>query len=109
MYLPPSLQLARQGASRLTLNWEETDRYTFANAPFAVPPTGLLRFAPPAPPSFNRPAIQDGKVDYYHHQAGFLGQFSISGMETGDCLFIAVTVPKAVLEGRAGRVPVLFW
>ena len=27
-------------------------------------------------------------------------------METGDCLFIAVTVPKAVLEGRAGRVPV---
>ena len=109
MYLPPSLLPARLGALFINPNQETTDSYTFANIRFAAPPTGLRRFAPPAPPHVNRRTIQDGNVDYFCHQAGFLGFFNISGVETEDCLFLDVTVPRAVLEGRAGRVPVLFW
>ena len=68
---------------------------------------GSLRFAPPAPPIVDRDTIQDGKVDYFCPQAGF--QFNITGVETEDCLYLDVTVPRAVLEGSAGPVPVLFW
>ena len=53
--------------------------------------------------------MQDGGIDYYCHQAGVGLQFNFSGETTEDCLFLDVTVPRAVLEGRAGRVPVLFW
>lgn len=95
------------------LNQKETyDAYVFANIRFAAPPIGALRFGPPQPPLVDRSEIRDGSV-------GFACPAALSGSsvlppgyeipQSEDCLFLDVIVPRKVLAGQLGQVPVLFW
>lgn len=97
---------------RATSYNESYDAYTFSNIRFAAPPTGSLRFAPPQAPLENRSEIQDGSIGGTCPQ----GQPAYSGSDlttkvgvSEDCLFLDVIVPRKVLEGDCGEVPVLVW
>jgi para-nitrobenzyl esterase len=80
------------------------DYRTFQGIPYAAPPTGSLRWAPPAPAAHwdgIRNATKPGND--CPQSADLLGD---PGSNTEDCLYLNVTTPTNV-DGQ--RLPVLFW
>ncbi|KDR73256.1 hypothetical protein GALMADRAFT_1341677 [Galerina marginata CBS 339.88] len=86
----------------------------FLGMPFAAPPVGNLRFAPPHPPV----AFQGVRKATSFGLACFQQFFNTSGTGLGsgtgvglpvseDCLFINVVKPANLKAGK--KVPVLFW
>lgn len=91
---------------------ESYDAYVFSNIRFARPPIGDLRFGPPQPPLVDRSKIHDGSEGFICHAAwasnpGLPPMYDTPQSE--DCLFLDVIVPRSVLSGDVGKVPVLFW
>lgn len=91
---------------------ESYDAYVFSNVRFARPPVGELRFGPPQPPVVDRSKIHDGSEGFNCHAA--LAGLPIlpppyDAPQSEDCLFLDVIVPRTVLNGDVGKVPVLFW
>lgn len=87
------------------------DAYVFSNIRFAAPPTGSLRFGAPQAPPEDRSTIHDGSVGFICPQTspGYFPDASVNGTSSEDCLFLDVIVPRGVLAGDFGEVPVLFW
>lgn len=81
---------------------------SFQAIPFAAPPVGSLRFAPPQPVEPWEDVL-DASVDseIYCTQYGFMsdGPQSVSGSE--DCLYLSVYVPENIPEGE--KLPVMMW
>ena len=78
---------------------------TFLGVPYAAPPTGALRWMPPAPPakwSKPRAARSFGKSCA---QITTLGPFAGPANDNEDCLYLNVFAP----QGAATKLPVLFW
>ena len=73
---------------------------SFQGVPFAAPPVGDLRFAPPAPVSpWTEPRDASGWEDIKCTQYGYLyeGEVSVRGQE--DCLYLNVFTPKNATKG----------
>lgn len=87
------------------------DAYVFSNIRFAAPPTGSLRFGAPQAPPEDRSTIHDGRFGFICPQTSpaYLPDASVPGTSSEDCLFLDVIVPRGVLAGDFGEVPVLFW
>lgn len=110
-----------------------SDIYTFKNIRFAAPPTGPLRWAPPAPPVKNE-TLQDGSygpscVQSYPSKGfnllgpgadspvggalnQFIGGIPASVLDGGDedCLFLDLVVPgKAVRNPSNEALPIVVW
>ncbi|TFK32450.1 sterol esterase [Crucibulum laeve] len=94
------------------------DLVTFLGMPFAAPPLGRLRFAPPEPPipfSGVHPATAFGPACPQQATAlpaipGLNITFGSTGGPTNtseDCLFINVVKPASIPAGK--KLPVLFW
>ena len=76
---------------------------SFQGVPFAAPPVGDLRFAPPAPVTpWTEPRDVSGWEDIKCTQYGYLyeGEVAVRGQE--DCLYLNVFTPQNVSKG-------LFW
>lgn len=88
------------------------DAYVFSNIRYARPPTGDLRFAAPKAPLPDRGKVHDGSEGAICH-AALAGVAALpppyDAPQDEDCLFLDVIVPRSVLSGGAGKVPVLFW
>lgn len=105
--IPPPIELPI-----LTLHPQESyDAYIFSNIRFAAPPTGTLRFGAPQPPLEDRTTVHDGSIGFICPQAEptYLPQAKSTDPASEDCLFLDVIVPRKVLNGDLGDVPVLFW
>lgn len=81
----------------------------FKGIPFALPPLGDLRFAPPQPP-----LRRAGTLDATHYkspcpQVSRFGQTDAS--ENEDCLYLNITAPAARPAPRGGQAlkPVIVW
>ncbi|KAL8644498.1 MAG: hypothetical protein Q9226_007734, partial [Calogaya cf. arnoldii] len=107
------------------------DYYVFKNIRFAAPPTGSLRWAPPAAPS-PESTVQDGSYGPICIQAPIKGpRYTGPGSDSPigealnqyiggiplpsfkkaseDCLFLDVYVPKKAVEDPSLRLPVISW
>lgn len=84
----------------------------FSNVRFAAAPIGEFRFGPPQPPVVDRSKIHDGSEGFIC-PAAWAGNAILppgyDAPQSEDCLFLDVIVPRAVLNGDVGKVPVLFW
>ncbi|MCB1056313.1 MAG: carboxylesterase family protein, partial [Acidobacteria bacterium] len=73
--------------------------HSFLGIPYAEPPVGRLRFAPPRPPaswSGVRGAFDAGPVAPQHHLlSGFIGPLlrRVAGRQAEDCLYLNVWTP----------------
>ena len=109
-----------------------SDIYTFKNIRFAAPPTGALRWAPPASPVKNE-TLQDGSygpscVQSYPRGLNFLGPGNespiggainqyLGGLPASvlkggdeDCLFLDLIIPGKALRNPSGEsLPVVVW
>lgn len=91
---------------------ETYDAYVFSNIRFAAPPIGALRFSPPQPPAVDRTKIHDGSEGLSCPAALTAYPILPPGYDPPqgeDCLFLDVIVPRKVLSGSVGKVPVAFW
>jgi para-nitrobenzyl esterase len=100
---PSSIVQTQSGSVRGVV---EDDVVTFRGIPYAAPPVGQLRWAPP-----RQPASWKGTMDATHYGSGCpqLARYGLT--EAGyneDCLFINVTVPGDHKGVRAKR-PVMVW
>ncbi|TFK32449.1 sterol esterase [Crucibulum laeve] len=91
------------------------DIVTFLGMPFATPPLGRLRFAPPELPipfSGIRPATAFGAAclqpeEVFPANPGVNISFPGPVNKSEDCLFINVVKPVSIPAGK--KLPVLFW
>ncbi|KAL8715444.1 MAG: hypothetical protein Q9220_000778 [cf. Caloplaca sp. 1 TL-2023] len=123
-----TLPYATYRAARYNANG---DYYVFKNIRFAAPPTGSLRWAPPAAPS-PESTVQDGSYGPICIQAPiqgpqltgpgasspfgqalnqFLAGIPVPSLKPAseDCLFLDVYVPRKAVENPNLRLPVISW
>ncbi|EAW83057.1 carboxylesterase 2 (intestine, liver), isoform CRA_a [Homo sapiens] len=89
---------------------------TFLGIPFAKPPLGPLRFAPPEPPE-SWSGVRDGTThpamclqDLTAVESEFLSQFNMtfpSDSMSEDCLYLSIYTPAHSHEGS--NLPVMVW
>uniref|UniRef100_G1QVW2 Carboxylic ester hydrolase n=1 Tax=Nomascus leucogenys TaxID=61853 RepID=G1QVW2_NOMLE len=89
---------------------------TFLGIPFAKPPLGLLRFAPPEPPE-SWSGVRDGTThpamclqDLTAVESEFFSQFNVtipSVPMSEDCLYLSIYTPAHSHEGS--NLPVMVW
>ncbi|TFK62937.1 alpha/beta-hydrolase [Pluteus cervinus] len=92
---------------------------TFLGVPFAAPPVGNLRFAPPQPPipfkgiqdasNFGAACFQqdeDFPLIFGMNESALIASDLTNGISE-DCLFINVVTPSTASPGQ--KLPVLFW
>ncbi len=88
----------------------------FRGIPYAAPPTGGLRFAPPSEvrpwkgvrdaTRFGNAALQDFITDGLYYK-----EFYASGLPTlsEDCLYLNIWAPKEAVGSKRSRLPVVLW
>ena len=81
---------------------------SFRGIPFAAPPLGKLRWAPPAPPASWGPAPLDA-TDYRHNciQSPHFDPAQPRATLSEDCLYLNVFTPPNATS--ASRLPVMVW
>ena len=81
----------------------------FKGIPFALPPTGALRFAPPRPQTRWAETLDATKFKSPCPQVARFGQTDASDDE--DCLYLNISVPSSQSKGRGAQLgkPVIVW
>ncbi len=96
----PLLRLTEQGPVQGTRS-ASGDMLVFSGIPYAKPPVGELRFAPPQPPSMRKKLLEAKTFGPSCAQtAGVMGAASTAE----DCLYLNVYMPT-----KAGNYPVMVW
>ncbi|KAH9987546.1 alpha/beta-hydrolase [Xylariaceae sp. FL0662B] len=85
---------------------ETTDVNYFFSIPYAQPPVGDLRLAPPQPPSNSTYKVLNG-TNPAPSCIQFGSQFVEAGPQSEDCLFLNVWAPASVTPGS--NLPVKVW
>lgn len=110
---PPLLLYSHHTLTPPTHTQESYDAYVFSNIRYARPPTGDLRFAAPQAPLPDRSKVHDDGSDGAICHGALAGLAVLPPLydapQDEDCLFLDVIVPRSVLSGGVGKVPVLFW
>lgn len=96
----PLLRQTAQGQVRGTTS-NDGDMLMFRGIPYAAPPVGELRFAPPAPPAARSTVLEAAAFGASCAQtAGVMGAASTNE----DCLYLNIYTPA-----EAGTYPVMVW
>tara|TARA_X000000950_G_scaffold288457_1_gene405339 strand:- start:34756 stop:36372 length:1617 start_codon:yes stop_codon:yes gene_type:complete len=91
---------------------EDGDYVSFQGVPFAAPPVGDLRWAPPAPPEawegVRAAAAFGAACAQTEPQPGALN-YDPDAVFSEDCLYLNVYAPANAFEEGAEPLPVMFW
>ncbi|MBC2666989.1 carboxylesterase family protein [Novosphingobium flavum] len=80
----------------------------YLGIPYAAPPTGALRWRPPAPPALRRSLLHATRFGNSCPQVTTLGVYAGPTSITEDCLYLNIYAPDTpVRKGR--RLPVIVW
>ena len=81
--------------------------YSFLGIPYAAPPTGSLRWQPPAPAAFWQSVEKAGTFSNPCMQTSVLGSTSASLIGSEDCLYLNVFAPAGA--NATSKLPVIVW
>ncbi|KAL1408082.1 hypothetical protein Q8F55_004880 [Vanrija albida] len=103
---PVSASIQRAGASVEIVGFENFGLDNYFGIPFAKPPIGDLRFAPPEPAALSSPVNATALRNACMQKPNAL-TFGAPGVDE-DCLYLNVVTPPGASKS-GDKLPVLFW